>query len=434
VKLLAVASSFCALTVWGHAALAVAQGSSPPAASPPGQAAPHVDDLVAIALGRSAEVDILRAKLDAARELVAPAGALPNPTSSVTYTEADFPHFSVGREPMSAVTIEYRQGLPWAGKREARRAVARADVETKARELEELRRQLAREVRTIYARLYTLDRERGLLKAARELLDLLAATASSRYGVGEASEEPVIKAQIEVSKLDERLDDLVAERRVQVAALNRLLDFPIDAPLGTVEDLPPVTVPAGSWIDLAAAHAPSLAVTQAEIDAAEKRLAVAKLDEKPDFSLDGAVGIRGTLPPVVTVGVGIEWPLWKKDKQAPLVRAAEWDVDLARHMQHDAWADLRAEVARLTAEWQRSEQQVRRYKQAILPRTAEAMDAARLAYLNGRGDFSAVVEDFGLWLDARVRLAGREADRFATWAELQMVTGGPAAAGTGEER
>jgi outer membrane protein TolC len=161
---------------------------------------------------------------------------------------------------------------------------------------------------------------------------------------------------------------------------------------------------------------------------------VTKLDQKPDFSVGGAVGIRGHLPPVVTVGVGIEWPLWKKEKQAPLVRVAEQEVDLARHAQHDEWVDLRTEVARLDAEWQRAEQQVRRYQQAILPQTAAAMDAARLAYLNGRGDFSAVIEDFGLWLDARVRLAGREADRFATWAELQVLTGGQVAAGTGEGR
>jgi hypothetical protein len=97
-----------------------------------GQPAPHVDDLVAIALGRSSEVDMMRARLNAAREMVSPAGALPNPTSSLTYTEADFPHFSVGREPMSAVTIEYRQGLPAAEARGSPRRGPRGR-ETKAR-------------------------------------------------------------------------------------------------------------------------------------------------------------------------------------------------------------------------------------------------------------------------------------------------------------
>jgi outer membrane protein TolC len=58
------------------------------------------------------------------------------------------------------------------------------------------------------------------------------------------------------------------------------------------------------------------------------------------------------------------------------------------------------------------------------------VDAARLAYLNGRGDFSTVIEDFSLWLDARVQLAAREADRFVTWAGLQSLTRGSAAGGS----
>ncbi len=434
-KLSVLVSSCLALVFCAQVGSARAQGSGPPVPiRPPGQPAPHVDDLVAVALARSSEIDMMRARLNQAKELVAAAGALPNPTASITYDEADFPHYSVGRDPMSAFTIEYRQDLPGSGKRDARRAVARADVETRTRELEQLRREVAREVRTTYARVYALDRERAVLGAARELLDLLAATASARYGVGEGSQEPVIKAQLAVSRLDERLDDLAVERRIQVAAMNRLLDYPIDAPLGAVEGLPPVTVPAGNWLDIAGANAPSLAVAQADIDAATKRKAETELGRKIDFSLTGAVGIRGTLPPVATFGFGVDLPIWKKGKQEPLERAAEQQIELARHELHDASVNLRTEIARLSAEWQRAEQQVQRYQQAILPQTAAAMDAARLAYLAGNGDFSTVIEDFGLWLDARVRLASREADRFVTWAELQVVAAGVPATGTGEGR
>ena len=46
------------------------------------------------------------------------------------------------------------------------------------------------------------------------------------------------------------------------------------------------------------------------------------------------------------------------------------------------------------------------------------------ATVPGRGDFSTVVEDFNLWLEARVQLARREADRFAAWAGLEALTGG----------
>jgi outer membrane protein TolC len=77
----------------------------------------------------------------------------------------------------------------------------------------------------------------------------------------------------------------------------------------------------------------------------------------------------------------------------------------------------------LAAEWRRANRQIDLYRQAIVPQSSAAVDAARAAYLVGRGDFLTVVDDFNRWLDARVELARREADRFATWAEVQALTG-----------
>jgi hypothetical protein len=44
-----------------------------------------------------------------------------------------------------------------------------------------------------------------------------------------------------------------------------------------------------------------------------------------------------------------------------------------------------------------------------------------------------VIEDFNLWLEARVQLARREADRFTAWAELQQLVHGPEAAAVPSE-
>ena len=418
-------------SAWGLvAALLVApvgaQEARVPERPPDRRAAPPVEELVQIAVGHAAEIEVTRARLAAAHELVAPAGALPDTQSSVAYQEASLPRFGIGTEPMSAVTFEVRQGLLYPGKREARRAAARADVGIRERELEQVQAQVASQVRLLYARLYALDRERDALEAAAEMLDLLVATATARYSVGEAEQEPVLKTQLAITTLGERQDDLAATRTTLTAALNRLLDRSPDSPLGQFEVLPAVSVPADRWEDLALDGSPAVAVRRAEVVAAERRLDLAKTDTKPNLSLGGAVGVRGTLPPVVTVSLGVEWPWFKKDRQEPLIRAAEQDVNLARHALHQDWIEVQAELARLSAEWKRAEQQVRRYQEAVLPQTSAVMEAARVAYLNGRGDFSAVIEDFNLWLEARVRLAGREADRFAAWAALQVHLSGTA--------
>ena len=407
-------------------ALGQAAGAVPAPPARHDAAAPPVEELVAAALDRSPSVAALKARLDAARELVAPAGALPDPMVELSLQDVAFPRWTVGVEEMSMIGPSVRQDLPFPGKRGARRDAANADAQIRAAELERLRREVAAQVRTAYARIYALDRERDFLSAARELLDMLAATAASRYSVGEADQEAVLKVQLEVSRLAERLDDVAAERSQLVAAVNRLLDRPGAAPLGEVLALPAPTAEPGSWEDRAVQRSPDVAIRHAAVSAAERRLAVARLDPKPDFSAGAGIGLRGGLDPAVTLTVGVALPVWRKEKQAPLLHAAEDELAMARADLRDAEASARSSAAALAAAWERANRQLERYRQAIVPQSDAAVDAARASYLVGRGDFLTVVDDFNRWLDARVELARREADRFATWAEAEALTASPA--------
>jgi outer membrane protein TolC len=125
----------------------------------------------------------------------------------------------------------------------------------------------------------------------------------------------------------------------------------------------------------------------------------------------------------------VELPLWRGRKQTPLARAAEHEVDAARRDLADAEAAARSEAAALLAKRERAGVQILRLEQGILPQTELAFEAARASYQAGRGDFSMAVEDYNLWLEARVELAKLEKDRFAAWAGLEALTA-PAAAGT----
>jgi len=405
-----------------------------PARPDPEPEAPPVDVLIATALEHSPSVAALHSRLLAAHEMVAPAGALPDPMVELMLTDVGFPKYTVGSEEMSMIGPEVRQALPFPGKREARRAVARAEAEIRCDELDRLRRRLVADVRSAYARIYALDQERTTLAAARELLEMLAETAAARYGVGETEQEAMIKAQLEVSRLDERSDDLAAERSMQVAALNRVLDLPGSAAFGRVAALPPVEAPAEPWEDAVLASSTEVAMRRAAVTTAERRLDLARLDLKPDFTTGAFVGLRGGFDPVVTLRFGVELPLWRGERQGPMVRAAEHELEVARAELRDAEAAARAAAAWLQADWERSNRQVLRYSQALLPQSSAAIDAARASYLAGRGDFSTVVEDFRMWLQARSELARRQADRFVTWAELDALVheGGSDAAATGD--
>ena len=149
---------------------------------------------------------------------------------------------------------------------------------------------------------------------------------------------------------------------------------------------------------------------------------VARSEINPDFSVGMGVYSRGGFDQVVTLQAGIELPLWRKYKQRPKIRAAENEVSAAKNDLKDTESFIRSEITRLQAEWQKAQEQIILYTDAIIPQTSAALDAARSSYLTGRGDYSTVIEDFREWLDARTGLNRREAERFITWAELDALT------------
>ncbi len=372
------------------------------------------DELVRMALDGSPALAALREGLAAAREMERPATALPDPMVEGMLQNEEFPDYTVGTMPMSMIGVEVRQPLPYPGKRRARGEAAQAETALQAARIHALEARIASEVRVLYGKIYAIDRERQALTAAHELVDLLSATAASRYAAGGTEQEAVIKAQLQVSRLGEQIEDLDGERAAMVAELGRWLGRPVT--LGEITELPKV-----SFETLVEAASADVEVARAAVAVAERRLAVARLDLKPDFSPSAGLAGRGSLGAVLTLRFGVELPFWKESKQEPMIRAAERELERARLELRNAEAMAASETARLDARRQQAERQVVRFREAILPQSSTALDAARSAYLNDRGDFSTVIEDFSLWLEARTQLARREADLYTTWAELQRL-------------
>jgi outer membrane protein TolC len=378
--------------------------------------------LIALALRNSPFLAAMEERAIAAREMVGPSGALPDPTVELMVQNEGLSDWTVGEMPMSMIGPQLSQSIPFPGKRGARRDAAREETRVRDQQLEALRRDVVREVREIYARLYAFDRETATIAAGRELFDLLSATISHHQSVGESDQEAVFKARLARSRLEARATDLAAERQAKVASLNALLDRPGDAPLGEVASLPRLETPLAAWDSLALLGSSEIAVRDAEVAVAEKRLRAAKLDLRPDLMAGVGVGFRGDLDPVLNLRLGVEIPLWAGSKQKPMIRAARAELEASRYELRGAQAETRAQAASLLADYARTEEQIVRYQESLIPQTRLAFDAARSSYLGARGDFSTVLEDLNLWLEALTELARREADRFVTLARINALT------------
>jgi outer membrane protein TolC len=322
---------------------------------------------------------------------------------------------------MSMAQIEIIQAFPGFGKRQARRDAAQAEAAFREADVTAMRARLAAEVRSTYARIYAVDRERTALDAADQLLGVLVGGIAGRYATGTADQEALAKAELERSKLREQVLDLSTERSILVAQLNQLTTRPESTPLPSLASLPETTFDVGHLTDQALERSPELRVQRAAITAANRRIDSVSKETRPNFLLGFAGGAMTTGDPIFTLRFGVELPLWSGSKQQPLIRAARKDAEAAEDEYRAVGLRVREEATRLAARWKRDVEQIKFYREVIVPQAELALRAAQSAYGTGRADFTTVIQDFQRWLETQTGLARREADKVMTWAELHAL-------------
>lgn len=400
--------------------LAVASGAqgSPPIEDP--------EQLARRALAESPTLASLGHRLDAAREAAAAADALPGPMTELMIQNAGLDELTLGEAEMSMLGVEIRQLLPGSRKLGARREAALAESARVAADEATLRRQVLAEIRTAWAGFYALDEERRVLEVADEILELLAQVAAARLATADADLTAALRARLEQARLAERRIDLDAARALLVARLERLVDTSGGGlTIAPIAALPPVDFPPKGWPAEVVRESASVAAAQATIEAAERRVASSRQELRPDYLVGGGVGYRGDLDPMVIARFGVAWSAWSSERLKPRVRSAERELEAAREELRAAEYEARAAAARADALRRQAEAQLVRVREGSLPLAGAALDAARSAYAGGRGEFSSVVLELEEWLEVRIELARREAERYAAWAAVRELVPGP---------
>ena len=123
-------------------------------------------------------------------------GALYLPTSSFNLHQDDFTMMEVG----------VSQEIPFPGKLALREKIAEQEALAAADSVDEARLRLVREAKQSWWRLFYYDRALNLLDEAGHFFQQLIDIAQPKYKVGNGSQQDVLLAQLELSRLkDEKL-------------------------------------------------------------------------------------------------------------------------------------------------------------------------------------------------------------------------------------
>lgn len=348
-----------------------------------------LDKYILEALTKNPEIKALQEKVEAFRQRPAYEYALDDPMLRLGFDNLPLRSLSFREEDMTMKTIGLSQRFPYAGKRGLRRDMAQREVEVVERELEDKKNEIVRNVKLAYLDLAFLNRNIDIIVHHQDLIRQLIRIAETKYGVGTAPQQDVLKAQVGLSEF---IDDEIMLRQKKETALARLNFLFFRDPGEPVEEPNDIsrTVFHSTLEELQGMSLESRPVLKAAtkmIERAEVALSLRKKDYYPDFEVGVSYGQRDQRDDMVSAMVTVNLPVWRKDKLDPKVAEAQAEIRMARAQYDGMKNEVFFMLKDLLAEIRRAERQMQLFETGILPQARQSLKSAMAGYQVGKVDF-----------------------------------------------
>ncbi|HET6756468.1 MAG TPA: TolC family protein [Burkholderiales bacterium] len=399
-----------------HYLLVVCLASTPAYSAPLG-----IDGAVELALAKQPLIESQNAAIEAAKESAVAAAQLPDP--KLTLGLQDYPvsgsdALSFRRDSFTMLKAGVMQEFPREEKRRLRGARELKDAEAKAQELDLTRRTIVRDAALAWLEVYYPEQAKVLIRELEREAEVQIESAEIAYRAGRKTQADVLAEQVTLALLKDREADFSKQSAQARAGLSRWIASAASRPVE--EKLPDQSPPAlEALLTLVESH-PHLNTLDKQTDIAQNEVALARQAYKPDWNLEVYYAARPEFSNFVGVQVGIDLPVFPKNRQDRMLASKLAQLDKTRSLKEDALRSHKADAARYYAEWQSASDRLSVFfDQDILPTARARIEAALAAYQTGRADLASVLEARRAELDLRLQRLALMVDRARALTQLQ---------------
>lgn len=385
----------------------------------------------AIALAQTNDEWLIKSKLLESRleQLSSGVNSLPDPTFSVSLLNLPTDGFALNQEPMTQLKIGATQMLPRGDslKLEEQRYQLAAAEQPYLRE--NRRQKVALQTTQLWLQAYEASANYELISNARPLFDKLGDIVSASYASssGNANQQDIIRTQLELVRLNDRLLALETQKQVSLSKLSQFLTTSLEQSIAGAEyfalrlpeSLPQLNHEEKTKLHLlentALHNAYSLVIYHPLVTAAEQRIRtytvdidIAKQAFKPQYGLNASYALRDesadgqSRADFLSVGVSVSVPLFSNVRQDADVAGAKLMTEAIKTEKLLVMRELMAGLKGANEAYAGAAERLTVYQSQILPQMTQQAEAALNAYTNDTGDFAEVVRAKIAELDARV--------------------------------
>jgi outer membrane protein TolC len=327
-----------------------------------------------------------------------------------------------------------RQTFPTGGKLRLRGEIADRRVEEAGEDLRLRRLEVTRRLRKAYYEYWYNRRARSITK---EMMDLVVSgeqVARTRYSSGRGGQEVLIKAQVELGVLEDRVHTLEEIESTYVEIINALLDRNPGETLGDpdlrdLEETELIKTKEELFQSLKK-RAPELRKLSFQ---AQRKSLEKKLEQKariPDITAginwvitDKAAFVtpdNGKDPLVATIGINLPF---RRRRYRAAARARELErlaiEETAEGIRNALEADLEGAYFR----YQDGRRKLNLYRDSLVPKGRQSLEATFASFQSGRASFLDLLDAERILLDFELSYARGARDHLQAIADIERIVG-----------
>ncbi len=331
-------------------------------------------------------------------------------------------------------SIGVSQSLPWFGKLALKGQIADHKAAASAQKYEAAKLALFFEVSEAYYEYYFLGQAISTTNENINLLKHIEDVAIARYKSSKSSQPDVIRIQVEILRLEDRLAAFNDLKTAHISRLNTAMNRPVDAGLEVPQsiELYDIAIPDEQLIGLAQSSNPRLKALDADIKVAKQSIELAKKMYYPDFNLgimmidtdDSRIGSpsdNGKDPVIATVSLTI--PLWH-GKYSAGVREARNRYFAAANNKTNTANSLNTQLKSALFKYRDAMRKIDLYARSLLPKASQSMNVTEVDFRGGKADFTSLIDSQRILLEFSLSYRRALADKAIATAQIAMLTGG----------
>jgi outer membrane protein TolC len=321
--------------------------------------------------------------------------------------------------------VTVSEQFPSPGKLKLRGEIASKEADAAQAEYETIRRRVTADVKAAYFDYFYFDRAIQTTERNKELLEKLSKIADARYRVGKAMQADVLRSQVEISRLIEKLTMLEQQRATAQARLNVFMVRPPESSLPPAADVEPATIrySLDELYALAAGNDTAVLRNNSMVERSRLGVALAQREYRPDIGLSYMYQQRSALPDMNGVTVSVNIPVFYKSKQRQGVAEASEDLISAEKMRDNRLNEVKFELKQQYLSAKASDRLLTLYSKGVVPQSSLALESSMASYQVGNLDFTSLIANFTTLLDYETDYYRQLADYQTALARIEVLTG-----------